>query len=322
MLSHMAQQAPTGDFLVWSIISVGATIGGFIAAFVFLHRARVIEDTPTSRIRSAAQGYVELEGMVQRISDPLLSAPLTDTPCLWYEYQIERYVRGSGKSSSGHWVTTKKERSSDQFWLVDETGKCIIDPEGASVVPDSANTDRWYGRHDWPQQGPEKRNRANRLFSHHRFWNITLGGGKYRYTERRIPEATLLYAIGLFTTAGAHDARDRSQAISDTLRQWKQDQTQMLTRFDTDQDGNISMGEWEAARRLAAREVDAANLQRINQGGLNLLGATGEKRKPFLLSAVLQQQLVKRYRLYSGAAFVLFLAATAVATSLIIGRFT
>lgn len=322
MFIQLAQGLPTGDFLFWSIASGGAAMAGFIALFVFLHRARVIEDTPTSRIRSAAQGYVELEGLAQRMTDPLLSAPLTGTPCLWYEYQIERYVRGGGKNNSGHWVTIDKKRSSESFRLVDETGQCIIEPEGATVVPAGNDSDRWYGAHDWPQRGPEKRTPSTTLFRNRGFWSLTLGGRKYRYSEWRIPDATPLYVIGRFTTTGAHDTQGRSQAISETLRLWKRDQAEMLARFDSDHDGKISMGEWEKARRLAAQEVDEQNRQRINQGGINVLGATGERRRPFLLSVVLQQQLVKRYRLYSGAAFILFLTAGGIAVSLIAGRIT
>lgn len=52
------------------------TLRLFYLGFRQLHRARLIEDTPTSRIRSAAQGYAELEGRAVALGDPLY-APLS-----------------------------------------------------------------------------------------------------------------------------------------------------------------------------------------------------------------------------------------------------
>src|SRR5690606_9806630 len=62
-----------------------------------LRTARTIEDTPTSKIRSAAQGYVELSGTASSTGETI-AAPLSGTPCLWYRYTIERYER-SGKQT-------------------------------------------------------------------------------------------------------------------------------------------------------------------------------------------------------------------------------
>ena len=52
--------ADPSDAWFWVLNLGAAVIGGGWFAFRFLHVARVIEDTPTSRVRSAAQGYVEL----------------------------------------------------------------------------------------------------------------------------------------------------------------------------------------------------------------------------------------------------------------------
>src|SRR5690554_6778645 len=62
-------------------------------------RIRHLLDTPTSRIRSAAQGYVELVGVLRSGPVENLSAPLTGEPCLWWRYRIEEY-RSNGKRSS------------------------------------------------------------------------------------------------------------------------------------------------------------------------------------------------------------------------------
>ena len=63
-----------------------------------LRRHRLIVGTPTSRIASAAQGYVELLGNARREGAPILSKYLL-LPCLWYRYKVER------KNHKNQWHT-------------------------------------------------------------------------------------------------------------------------------------------------------------------------------------------------------------------------
>jgi len=51
-----------------------------------LNRLRAIRDTPTSKIASAAQGYVELTGRGHPFGEPLMGQ-LSRLPCLWYRYK-------------------------------------------------------------------------------------------------------------------------------------------------------------------------------------------------------------------------------------------
>ena len=96
------KQSPGDDFWTFAIILVLLTVGGFIGAFYFFLRKRIIEDTPTSRITSAAQGYVELSGVGKLMDGSTITGPLTGIPCTWYQYTVEEY-RSSGKKS--HWIT-------------------------------------------------------------------------------------------------------------------------------------------------------------------------------------------------------------------------
>ena len=52
---------PDGFWWLCTLLAA-ATLGSGWLGFRRLKRARLIEDTPTQRLRSAAQGYVELEG--------------------------------------------------------------------------------------------------------------------------------------------------------------------------------------------------------------------------------------------------------------------
>ena len=77
-LKHWAKSGPADDFWLWAIGLLIAAIVGFLISFITLHRKRIIEDTPTSKIRSAAQGYVELIGYGQLMEGQPIVAPLTE----------------------------------------------------------------------------------------------------------------------------------------------------------------------------------------------------------------------------------------------------
>lgn len=314
MFAQQIIHAQTGDFLFWAILLVALTCTGLIATFVYLHRVRVIEDTPASRIRSAAQGYVEFEGIARNLPEHTLLGPLTNTPCVWYEYQIHRYVRGGGRNNSGHWVKVRGECSSDLFELEDATGTCTIDPAQATVLTRNVDTDRWYGHQEWPAVGPSRRGTG--IFGLGGGYGFSFNmGGRYRYSERRIRAGMPLYAIGNFTSMHATDRlQDRSVAIGALLRQWKQDQATLLANFDNNNDGRIDMREWRIARNVARHEVAREYNQLSTRPAIHMMGATGDRRRPFILSAILQEELIKRYRRYSAASLLLFLAAGAIAT--------
>mgnify|MGYP006966890906 CR=1 FL=1 len=62
----------------------------FYLCFRYLYRYGVIEDTPTSKIRSAAQGYTELEGTANLLPGEPVYAALTQQLCPWFDYKIEK----------------------------------------------------------------------------------------------------------------------------------------------------------------------------------------------------------------------------------------
>ncbi len=179
-----ARTAPADDFWITAAVLIGLAVAGFIGAFYYFLRKRIIEDTPTARIRSAAQGYVELTGIGKLMDGPPIISPLTGTQCTWYSYQIEERRRSRRRT---RWVTVDRGTSDELFLLEDETGTCVIDPEGAGVTP--AARDIWYGATPRPASGPGG---GRRWFS----------GGRYRYTEQRLHPGEPLFAIGLFETVG------------------------------------------------------------------------------------------------------------------------
>lgn len=290
-LAEHFRQASDGEFWSWLVLAIIIGGTGFYFALRLFRRGRIIEDTPTSKVRSAAQGYVELDGRAELLDGEPIIAPLTGLSCAWYQYKIEEKARAHSRHNE--WRTIEKGRSDDLFRLVDDTGSCVVDPEGASVTPRQKEV--WHGSSRRPGGGP-KASGSSRFAL-----------GRYRYTEERIGPKDPLYAIGLFKTVGG--TGDVGSAAEDTrllLREWKQDQNHLLQCFDQNRDGKIDLHEWEAARRAASQQVHKARSERATQPGVPMMVHPGSHGLPYLLSTVPQEQLAARYRWWAAAALVLF----------------
>lgn len=290
------------DFWVWlGVLSVLAT-GCFYGAFVFLKRSRLIIDTPTAKIRSAAQGFIELEGTARFNTDNPLMAPLTDSPCCWYRYEIE-------KKSGKDWRTIESGSSEEPFVIEDETGRCIVLPKGASVTPTDQSA--WYGSSQQPTDRNPSRHpvtaassgfnlkiyKGSRGFTSNMFNN-------YRYSEQRIYDGDPIYAIGHFSSLDERDHhRKKSALTSEIIKLWKQDKQRMLDRFDTDGDGKIDMQEWEQARQSAQRIASEKYEEQKSQQIIHTLSKSPIKGHPFLISSLPQFELARRYQF--GSAFLL-----------------
>lgn len=270
------------------------SLAAFYGVFRFVHRARLIEDTPTSKIRSASQGYVELDGTAELMpGDPIFS-PLTGTRCTWYSFKVEERQNNHSSRGGRSWKTVSSGISDELFLLRDDTGECVIDPEGAEVTPSASDT--WYGDHAvWPfGSAPPKRT----LFA----------SGRYRYTEKRILPADSLYAIGLFRSlGGGHELPDSREEVRQLLAAWKRDQATLLQRFDRDGDGEIDLQEWQEARRAAEQQIRAEQHQRATGPVTHLMSKPRHDRRPYILSVLPQDLLASRYRRFAGGSLLLFL---------------
>jgi len=87
-----------------------------------------IRNTPTSKARAAAMGLVELAGKAKCLDK--LVAPITKTPCAYYEVCAQYYYKH--KKSSG-WRTFYRDESGKRFYLEDDTGKVLIEPGSAKM---------------------------------------------------------------------------------------------------------------------------------------------------------------------------------------------
>lgn len=297
------RDAEASDFWIIVSILVIAAVAGFFLTFRFWKRARLIEDTPTSKIRSAAQGYVEIRGHARMMDGDPIVAPLTGTRCCWWRYKIEKketyYSDGKRRT---RWRTISSGVSDGLFHAVDDTGQCVVDPEGAEVTGE--DRDSWYGSTPRPRAGPRGGRSAGSLL---------LGGGRYRYTEYRLHSGSPLYAMGFFRTHSGHsEPFNTDREVATLLSQWKRDTDVLLSRFDENDDGEIDLKEWERARRAAQREVEAGQRKRALEPGVHTLRKPGDGR-PFLLSTLPQDKLAGRYRWYARGCLALFFLTGAAA---------
>lgn len=123
-----------------------------------------------------------------------------------------------------------------------------------------------------------------------------------RYTEERL-EARDVYILGWLDTKPGNDS-SVSGELTTLLRQWKQDQPELLRRFDRDGDGNIDADEWRQARQIAHRQVLDEQATRPVLPPVNLVRAGGHDGYPFLISARPGWLLSDRYRRHAWLALV------------------
>jgi len=199
--------------------------------------ARDLLDTPLSRLRSVVQGYVAIEGLAQLMPGPTILSPLTGTHCAWWSYSVE-YGRGKQRD------IIAKATSDDLFYLVDDSGRCVVDPVGASIEPGVSRS--WRGAGEQPGRIPEPG------------WDALFTFGPYTYRERLVLLNASVFARGWYHTQRAVQDGGEQQDLRELLVQWKQDRRTLLQRFDADHDGEIDQQEWETAR-AAALEKFAPN---------------------------------------------------------------
>jgi hypothetical protein len=241
-------------------------------------QARYLLDTPTSKIRSAAQGYVELYGVLQGREAPVL-APLSNTPCLWWRFKIEEYSSSDKRSS---WRVVESGSSEAPLLLADGTGECWVHPLGAEIRP--ATRDVWQG----DQRHPQRVDAGGIL-------GWLSSGKRYRYSEERLHAGEPLYAIGDFhTRGGGQQGFDLSAAQGAVIREWKGDYGQLLERFDSDGNQQLDEQEWQRARLAAQLEAEDRHRQ------VSLQPARHELRKPaqaqpFILSSHGEDQLARQF---------------------------
>jgi hypothetical protein len=287
--------------LIGSTIAIAAALSGvgLWRAWANLNKVRLIEDMPTSKVRSAAQGYVELEGTARAMDGAPTIAPLSGLSCCWYRFLVEEQVttRYNNRTET-RWQTVDRGESTDTFWLEDDTGRVAVDPEGADIEP--KHKDVWRSGSSLSNSPAMPAHVVTFMQS---FVATHRSGNPHRFTEWRINRGDPVFAIGLLKNVGSHATLPSvDEEVRALLRDWKQDQPTLQQRFDLNKDGKIDEKEWMLARAQARREALKQRTQQMQQfaESINLLGPTQDRNRPYILSAYPQTKLLARYRWRAG----------------------
>lgn len=244
------------DKQYWPIaLALIATISFFTWASTF-KRARAIADIATSRIASAAQGYVEVYGRASVAAENLIRSPLSGIACVWFRYWV--YTK---ENSDREWREISSGVSDSTFEITDGTGSCVVDPDYAEVIA------------------------AEHRVSYQ---------GNYKHVEELL-YAGSIYVLGEFSTiGGANSELNLKEDVSFLLSEWKKDPVTLKKRFDLNGDGEIDLQEWELARRAAIREVEMQHREIRKETGVHIMRAPRGNRL-YLLSSLSPQKLRQRY---------------------------
>jgi hypothetical protein len=115
----------------WVAYAVLGAVGGvylFYRGFRLLQRKRLIMNTPSSKVRSACMGLVEINGLA--VGPDTVMAPLTGVPC-YFHHSLAWEWRRQGRNNT--WVKVAEETVHVPFFLDDNTGRVLIDPQGAQM---------------------------------------------------------------------------------------------------------------------------------------------------------------------------------------------
>ncbi len=252
--------------LGYSFIGFFAGIYLFFKGFRLLWRKRLIENIPTSKVRSIAMGLVELEGYA--IPDVILTAPYTKTPCVFYHIIIERLVRHKNSSS---WVKEFEMKTDIPFFIKDDTGCVVLDPRGVETDLSLRYVNVEYDK---------------------------------RYKEYNIIEKEPIYVLGTAMRTDSTEEKIHKEVearIKEAI-----ENPEMKEGFDLNKDMWIDEKEWETAREEIRKKVSeefvsvdegtGKSSQFVPEYLKNVIIGKGEMDKNFILSNKSEKELVDNYK--------------------------
>ena len=118
---------PINDLTILSSVAIAGGLYFFFFGFRLLARKRLLLSTPASKIRSAAMGLVEVNGMAA--GPYTMPAPITGKPC--FLYHTTAWQQRDGKKED--WDKVADETLHLPFFIDDSTGQLLVEPLGADL---------------------------------------------------------------------------------------------------------------------------------------------------------------------------------------------
>jgi hypothetical protein len=165
-------------------LCLAGVVGGawlFWRGFRHLRFKRLMENTPTSHVRSMPMGLVEINGRAE--SRSTATGPFSGRACAYWEVDIAMRQGRDG------WAVVHREQSGQPFYLRDATGVALVYPHGAEA----------HVRHGVSEEcaGVALPECYATYMSDRRlaFWRV----GTLRFRERAIEEGQPVYVLGTAT---------------------------------------------------------------------------------------------------------------------------
>jgi len=128
--AKLAMFLDSGEEKLVALAAIGAAIGvyWFYKGFRLLQRKRLILNTPSSKVRSASMGLVEINGLA--IGPYVILSPLKQAECYYYR-SMAWQLKQEGKNNE--WIKVADEALHVPFYIDDGTGRLLVDPRGAEM---------------------------------------------------------------------------------------------------------------------------------------------------------------------------------------------
>ena len=251
--------------------------GFFSGGFRLLQLKRLIQNTPTSKIRSIAMGRVEIHGKARR--QYAVISPMTNIACIYY--RLVRYKR----NAKDDWVVSSITSSGHvPFWVEDETGRVSVDPSAATVKAGNRQESTGEG-------------------------TTAFGGfssSDEKWVEEMIYDGALVYVLGeaQIRKSGRLPTQQRR---AEALRRIKQDPLKRAA-YDVNKDGQIDAEEWQAAREEVDEQLLREDLnnspERKRQEDQVVISKARHSGLPFVIAETASEaHLTGRYTLAAGLLF-------------------
>lgn len=287
----------------WKTITIVILLGVGLVIFPYgllvLTYKRMVENTPTSKVRSMAMGMVEVSGQARQYYD--LKTSHSDTRCVYFRC---RYFRRKGARFTGRaaflrymardsekWVL-EREISSGRlpFYIEDETGRVLVRPGGA-LFHISKYTQEFSGAFGMWMSPVTQRS-------------------DIKIHEDLIAEGARVYVLGKARPEKV--GLSISEKINKALQALKKDEKNLM-KYDTNNDGRVDLDEWETARKDTENRIYA---EMLANGGLKeqiVIGKPGYGLLPLII-ADSEEGIIRKlgFRVWTFLAGGLLMIVTAI----------
>ena len=270
-------------------LSIAFSAAGFYLAFNYIAKHRLMQDLPTAKIRSAPQSYVELSGVARSIENYEITSPISNTPCVWYRYEISRLNERD--------PVVFTDSSTELFALDDDTGLCVIDPEGLDITPTVVES--WDGTADDFLKLPIPLDR----------YTTIKPNDKFHFEEKTIPVGSYLYALGNFRSVGCgKELFSLKKRTSQLVMEWSKDYRSLKKKFNLDIDAAITRQQWSRIHKAAQDEVRDKLMKRLGSTIKHTLSKPVKDWRPYMVTPEAEHQTVIAFKILAILSFIGFLA--------------